>query len=83
MVRTGGDGRLWVLSGPSSSYALRLTDRDELLHLYWGPPITLDDAERLAAEPLPGDWPGGVRRRRGAGFARARGGPAGRAPPAR
>lgn len=57
VVRTGGDGRLWVLSGPSSSYALRLTDRDELLHLYWGPPITLDDAERLAAEPLPGDWP--------------------------
>ncbi|MGW1025752.1 alpha-galactosidase [Streptomyces sp. NPDC002577] len=51
MIEIGGDGRTWLLSGPGSSYALRLTDRDELLHLHWGPRITLADAEALAAEP--------------------------------
>ncbi|WP_369218586.1 hypothetical protein, partial [Streptomyces flavofungini] len=34
-------------------YALRLTARDELLHLYWGPRVTLRDAEALAAGPPP------------------------------
>ncbi|MDX6310760.1 MAG: alpha-galactosidase, partial [Streptomyces sp.] len=54
MIDVGGDGRVWLLSGTGSSYALRLTERDELLHLHWGPRITLADAEALAAEPLPG-----------------------------
>lgn len=53
MVEVGEDGRTWLLTGPTSSYALRLTDRDELLHLYWGPRIALPDAEALAAEPPP------------------------------
>ncbi|MEV7192824.1 alpha-galactosidase [Streptomyces sp. NPDC093510] len=53
MIETGADGRTWLLSGPRSSYALRLTEHDELLHLHWGPQITLADAEALAAEPLP------------------------------
>ncbi|MFH8566025.1 alpha-galactosidase [Streptomyces sp. NPDC017988] len=53
MIEVGADGRTWLLSGPTSSYALRLTDRDELLHLYWGARIALADAEALAAEPPP------------------------------
>ncbi|QIY74957.1 alpha-galactosidase [Streptomyces sp. RLB1-33] len=53
MIEIGGDGRTWLLSGPTSSYALRLTDLDELLHLHWGPRITLADAESLAALPGP------------------------------
>ncbi|MCZ4119092.1 alpha-galactosidase [Streptomyces sp. H39-S7] len=54
MIETGGDGRLWLISGPGSSYAVHLTERDELLHLHWGARIRLADAEALAAEPLPG-----------------------------
>ncbi|MFI0899128.1 alpha-galactosidase [Streptomyces sp. NPDC020983] len=50
MIETGGSGRLWLLSGPDSSYALHLTERDELLHLHWGRRIALGDAEALAAE---------------------------------
>ncbi|NEA58172.1 alpha-galactosidase [Streptomyces sp. SID13666] len=53
MIETGGTGRLWLLSGPGSSYAVHLTERDELLHLHWGARIQLADAEALAAEPLP------------------------------
>ncbi|WP_405905551.1 alpha-galactosidase [Streptomyces sp. NBC_00828] len=57
MAEIGADGRTWLLSGPTSSYALRLTELDELLHLHWGPRITLADAEALAALPTPQYWP--------------------------
>jgi alpha-galactosidase len=57
MVDIAEDGRTWLLSGPASSYALHLTDADELLHLHWGPRIALADAEALAVAPLPGYWP--------------------------
>ncbi|WP_369231432.1 alpha-galactosidase [Streptomyces sp. R21] len=57
MLEIGGDGRSWLLSGPTSSYALRLTEHDELLHLHWGPRITLADVEALAARPAPRYWP--------------------------
>ncbi len=57
MLEIGGDGRTWLLSGPASSYALRLTEDDELLHLHWGARIGLADAEELAARPLPPHWP--------------------------
>lgn len=57
MIETGRSGRLWLLSGPGSGYALHLTDRDELLHLHWGARITLADAEALAADPLPAARP--------------------------
>ncbi|MEV6841328.1 alpha-galactosidase [Streptomyces sp. NPDC051133] len=57
MADIAEDGRTWLLSGPTSSYALHLTDADDLLHLHWGPRITLADAEALAADPLPGYWP--------------------------
>ncbi|MEV6587323.1 alpha-galactosidase [Streptomyces acidicola] len=53
MLEIGGDGRTWLLSGPTSSYALSLTEDDTLLHLHWGPRIGLADAEALAARPLP------------------------------
>ncbi|AGS72983.1 alpha-galactosidase [Streptomyces collinus] len=53
MVDIGENGRTWLLSGPTSSYALHLTEADELLHLHWGPRIALADAEALAERPLP------------------------------
>ncbi|WP_128379497.1 alpha-galactosidase [Streptomyces cavernae] len=57
MVDIGKDGRTWLLTGPTSGYALRLTERDELLQLHWGPRVTLADAEALAARPEPQYWP--------------------------
>ncbi|MFJ3304274.1 alpha-galactosidase [Streptomyces sp. NPDC086549] len=57
MVDIAENGRTWLLSGPASSYALHLTEADELLHLHWGPRIELADAEALAVRPLPGYWP--------------------------
>ncbi|MER5771261.1 alpha-galactosidase [Streptomyces sp. NPDC001985] len=53
MIESVGRGRVWVLSGASSSYAFRLSDDDALLHLHWGPRITGADAEALAAEAPP------------------------------
>ncbi|SEP58650.1 alpha-galactosidase [Streptomyces sp. yr375] len=51
MPEIADDGRTWLLSGPTSSYALHLTEADELVHLHWGPGIALVDAEALAALP--------------------------------
>ncbi|MGX1565521.1 alpha-galactosidase [Streptomyces sp. NPDC055506] len=56
MLEISEDGRTWVLSGPASSYAVHVTDRDELLHLHWGARIGLADAEALAVRPLPDYW---------------------------
>ncbi|MEU9892059.1 alpha-galactosidase [Streptomyces phaeochromogenes] len=56
MLEIGEDGRTWLLSGPASSYALRLGEDDALLHLHWGPRIALADAEALAAGPGPEYW---------------------------
>ncbi|MEV0171648.1 alpha-galactosidase [Streptomyces sp. NPDC050803] len=57
MLEISDDGRTWMLSGPTSSYALHLNADDELLHLHWGARIALADAEALAARPLPDHWP--------------------------
>ncbi|MGW1721561.1 alpha-galactosidase [Streptomyces sp. NPDC002306] len=57
MLEIAGNGRTWLLSGPQSSYAVHLTEDDELLHLHWGPRIRLADAEALATRPLPDYWP--------------------------
>ncbi|MFC9915651.1 alpha-galactosidase [Streptomyces sp. NPDC127197] len=57
MLEIAENGRTWLLSGPTSSYAVHLTDDDELLHLHWGPRIALADAEALAVRPLPDYWP--------------------------
>ena len=53
MVDIAENGRTWLLSGPTSSYALHLSEAHELLHLHWGPRIALADAEALARSPLP------------------------------
>ncbi|MFK8905871.1 alpha-galactosidase [Streptomyces sp. YS-3] len=57
MIETADDGRVWLLSGRTSGYALHLTEHGELLHLHWGPRLALADAEALAALPLPPPWP--------------------------
>ncbi|MFJ1968224.1 alpha-galactosidase [Streptomyces sp. NPDC087903] len=57
MLEIAENGRTWLLSGPASSYAVHLTEADELLHLHWGPRIALADAEALAVRPLPDYWP--------------------------
>ncbi|MEW2116623.1 alpha-galactosidase [Streptomyces sp. NPDC005474] len=57
MLEFAGTGRTWLLSGPTSSYAVHLTEDDELLHLHWGPRIALADAEALAVRPLSHYWP--------------------------
>ena len=57
MLEIADNGRTWLLSGPASSYAVHLTEDDELLHLHWGPRIALGDAEALAVRPLPDYWP--------------------------
>ena len=57
MLEISDNGRTWLLSGPTSSYAVHLTERDELLHLHWGPRIALADAEALAVRPLPDHRP--------------------------
>ncbi|MBZ9639088.1 alpha-galactosidase [Streptomyces sp. PSKA30] len=57
MLEIAENGRTWLLSGPTSSYAVHLTDDDELLHLHWGARIALADAEALAVRPLPDYWP--------------------------
>ncbi|MFC8537602.1 alpha-galactosidase [Streptomyces sp. NPDC057249] len=53
MIETGD--RIWLLTGAGGSYALRLTERHELLHLHWGPRISLAAAQALAAAPAPPD----------------------------
>ncbi|MEU5182466.1 alpha-galactosidase [Streptomyces longwoodensis] len=57
MPETVATGRTWLLSGPTSSYALHVTEDDVLVHLHWGPRITPADAEALAAAPPPSYWP--------------------------
>ncbi|TKT03997.1 alpha-galactosidase [Streptomyces lasalocidi] len=56
MPETVAAGRTWLLSGPTSSYALHVTEDDVLVHLHWGPRIAPADAEALAAAPPP-YWP--------------------------
>jgi alpha-galactosidase len=57
MPESAVDGRTWLLSGPASSYAVHVTEADELVHLHWGARIALADAEALAVRPLPDYWP--------------------------
>lgn len=53
MIENVGKGRTWVLSGPTSSYALHLTDADEVVHLHWGARIPAVAAQALAAADPP------------------------------
>jgi alpha-galactosidase len=47
--------RLWLLSGVSTSYAVRLDAGDCLRHVHWGARVTIDEAVALAeqAERIP------------------------------
>ncbi|WP_019065190.1 alpha-galactosidase [Streptomyces prunicolor] len=47
------DHRLWVLSGPTSSYVLHLDDEDRLRGLHWGRRLTPEQAASLLERPLP------------------------------
>jgi alpha-galactosidase len=40
--------RIWLLTTPSSAYALRLDEADVPCHLHWGAVLTLDEVEYLA-----------------------------------
>jgi len=51
MIEAGD--RIWLLTGATGSYALRLTERHELLHLHWGPRISPATAQALAEAPAP------------------------------
>ncbi len=55
------DSRTWLLSTPSTGYALRL-DGDTLRHAYWGPPLTLAQAAAVPLGPrlTPAQFEGGV-----------------------
>ncbi|WP_210588454.1 alpha-galactosidase [Streptomyces sp. GESEQ-35] len=53
MLEFSDNARTWLLTGPTSGYAIHLTDDDELVHLHWGPRIALADAEALAVRALP------------------------------
>ncbi|GAA0553627.1 alpha-galactosidase [Paractinoplanes ferrugineus] len=47
------DQRLWLLHTPSTSYAVRLDDDDNVRHLHWGAPLTPAQARELAARTPP------------------------------
>ncbi|WIY00048.1 alpha-galactosidase [Amycolatopsis mongoliensis] len=51
------DHRTWVLTGGSSTYALRLDEDDVPTHVHWGPKLSTEDVPELLAKPLP-RWDG-------------------------
>jgi len=45
--------RLWLLSTPSTSYAIRLDEQDDVRHVHWGAALTLAQAAEIAGRPAP------------------------------
>jgi alpha-galactosidase len=45
--------RTWVLTGESSTYALRLNEDDVPTHVHWGPKLTSAEVHELGVETLP------------------------------
>jgi alpha-galactosidase len=45
--------RLWLLSTPNSSYAVRLADDDTPCHIHWGAPLSLIEAAALPGRESP------------------------------
>jgi alpha-galactosidase len=45
--------RTWVLTGASSTYALRLDENDVPAHVYWGPKLPAEDIPELIGKTLP------------------------------
>jgi alpha-galactosidase len=52
--------RLWLLSTPATSYALRLDDNETPRHVHWGPPLTIEQAVQvpLWQSPTPSSFEG-------------------------
>ncbi|MFI5589844.1 alpha-galactosidase [Amycolatopsis sp. NPDC051758] len=47
------DHRTWVLTGESSTYALRLNEDDVPTHIYWGPALSDGDLPEVIGKTLP------------------------------
>ena len=47
------DHRTWVLTGESSTYALRLNEDDVPTHVYWGPALSDGDLPEVIGKTLP------------------------------
>src|SRR3954470_13726392 len=47
------DQRTWVLTGESTTYALRLDEDDVPSHVYWGPKLPPEDIPELTPKTLP------------------------------
>ncbi|GIF23020.1 alpha-galactosidase [Actinoplanes tereljensis] len=47
------DQRLWLLCTPSTSYAIRLDENDDVRHVHWGAPLTPAQARELGARTPP------------------------------
>ncbi|MEU7875225.1 alpha-galactosidase [Dactylosporangium sp. NPDC049140] len=45
--------RLWLLRGPTTSYAVRLAEDDSVRHVHWGAPLTLAQATQVAERAAP------------------------------
>jgi alpha-galactosidase len=45
--------RLWLLSTPSTSYAIRLDEDDNVRHVHWGAALTPAQAREIAERPSP------------------------------
>ncbi|WP_422771108.1 alpha-galactosidase [Plantactinospora sp. WMMC1484] len=52
-VQFDPDHRLWLLTGPTTAYALRVAEDGGLRHVHWGAVLTLAQAVRLAEQPSP------------------------------
>src|SRR5205823_935962 len=47
------EDRTWVLTGESSTYALRLDEDDVPVHVYWGPALPATAIAELVGKTLP------------------------------
>ena len=52
-IRYLADHRTWVLTGESSTYALRLDEDDVPAHVFWGPKLPPEDVAELSGKALP------------------------------
>lgn len=57
MIHHDSEHRLWVLSGPSSSYVVYLDESDRPRVPHWGPRLTVEQAVSLLRLPEPGPRP--------------------------
>ncbi|WP_410673591.1 alpha-galactosidase [Amycolatopsis sp. cmx-4-68] len=53
VISFDADHRTWVLTGESSTYALRLDEDDVPVHVYWGPKLTPSEIGELTPKTRP------------------------------